>query len=67
MMRFIQLKLILVDNLKNMGYKYATKSGMSITVHDMKIPAEKEQLLADAKSEVQEIEDQYSSGLSYQR
>ena len=36
---------------------------MSITVHDMKIPAEKEQLLEDARSEVQEIEDQYSSGL----
>jgi len=55
--------VILADNLKNMGYKYATKSGMSITVHDMKIPAEKEQLLEDARSEVQEIEDQYSSGL----
>jgi DNA-directed RNA polymerase subunit beta' len=55
--------VILADNLKNMGYKYATKSGMSITVHDMKIPPEKEQLLEDARSEVQEIEDQYSSGL----
>ncbi len=55
--------VILADNLKNMGYKYATKAGMSITVHDMKIPAEKEQLLEDARSEVQEIEDQYSSGL----
>ncbi len=55
--------VILADNLKNMGYKYATKAGMSISVHDMKIPAEKEQLLEDARSEVQEIEDQYSSGL----
>ena len=55
--------VILADNLKNMGYKFATKAGMSISVHDMKIPVEKEKLLDDARSEVQEIEDQYSSGL----
>ena len=55
--------VILADSLKNMGYRFATKAGMSISVHDMLVPAEKEQLLEDAKSEVQEIEDQYSSGL----
>jgi len=55
--------VILADNLKNMGYKFATKAGMSISVHDMKIPVEKEKLLDDATAEVQEIQDQYSSGL----
>jgi DNA-directed RNA polymerase subunit beta' len=55
--------VILADSLKDMGYRFATKAGMSISVHDMLVPAEKEQLLEDARSEVQEIEDQYSSGL----
>ena len=59
----IRETVILADSLKNMGYRFATKAGMSISVHDMLVPAEKEQLLEDAKSEVQEIEDQYSSGL----
>ena len=55
--------VILADSLKNIGYKFATKAGMSISVHDMKIPVEKEKLLDEARSEVQEIQDQYSSGL----
>jgi DNA-directed RNA polymerase subunit beta' len=42
--------VILADNLKNMGYKFATKAGMSISVHDMKIPVEKEKLLDEARS-----------------
>ena len=45
------------------GYKFATKAGMSVTVHDMLVPSEKVDLIADADLEVQEIENQYSSGL----
>ena len=45
------------------GYKFATKAGMSVTVHDMLVPAEKVDLISDADREVLEIENQYSSGL----
>ena len=45
------------------GYKFATKAGMSVTVHDMLVPAEKIDLISDADREVLEIENQYSSGL----
>jgi len=55
--------VILADKLKNTGFDYATKAGMSICVHDMLVPEEKVQLVADATAEVQEIEDQYASGL----
>ena len=55
--------VILADNLKNKGFEFATKAGMSISVHDMLVPEEKVKLIEQADSEVQEIQGQYSSGL----
>jgi len=55
--------VILSDNLKNKGFEFATKAGMSISVHDMLVPEEKVKLIAQADDEVQEIQEQYSSGL----
>ncbi len=55
--------VILADQLMYTGYKFATKAGMSVTVHDMLVPAEKVDLISDADREVLEIENQYSSGL----
>ena len=55
--------VILADSLKNKGFEFATKAGMSISVHDMLVPEEKVQLIEQADAEVQEIQGQYSSGL----
>ncbi len=55
--------VILSDNLKNKGFEFATKAGMSISVHDMLVPDEKVNLIEQADAEVQEIQEQYSSGL----
>jgi len=55
--------VLLADKLKDTGYKYATKAGISICINDMKIPTEKSQLLEVATSEVQEIQNQYNEGL----
>ena len=55
--------VILADKLMYTGYSYATKAGMSISVHDMLVPHEKSSILESADSEVKEIQDQYSSGL----
>ena len=55
--------VILADKLMYTGYSYATKAGMSISVHDMLVPQEKSSILESAESEVKEIQDQYSSGL----
>ncbi|MCK5237146.1 MAG: DNA-directed RNA polymerase subunit beta', partial [Deltaproteobacteria bacterium] len=55
--------VILADRLKDMGYRYATKAGISICVDDMKIPEKKGKLLGDAYEEVKEIQSQYNEGL----
>ena len=55
--------VILADKLMNTGYTYATKAGMSISIHDMLVPQEKTSILENAEAEVKEIQDQYSSGL----
>jgi DNA-directed RNA polymerase subunit beta' len=59
----IRETVILADKLMYMGYTYATRAGISISINDMLVPPEKEQLIASAEAEVKEIEDQYVSGL----
>ncbi len=55
--------VILADQLRTLGYKYATAAGISICLDDMIIPSNKERLLEEAKQEVVEIEKQYRDGL----
>ncbi|HQR73230.1 MAG TPA: DNA-directed RNA polymerase subunit beta' [Sulfurovum sp.] len=52
-----------LDDLKNMGFKYATKVGVSVSIDDIKIPAMKEGLVTAAKAEVKEIQRQFGAGL----
>ncbi len=59
----IKKTVILADQLKDMGYKYATQAGISICIDDMAIPSRKKELLAKANQEVLEIENQYKEGL----
>jgi DNA-directed RNA polymerase subunit beta' len=59
----IRETVIFADRLKDMGYAYATKAGISISINDMLVPKEKESLITAAETEVKEIEDQYVSGL----
>jgi DNA-directed RNA polymerase subunit beta' len=55
--------VILADQLKDLGYRYATQAGISICIDDMVIPPRKAELLAKANQEVLEIENQYKEGL----
>jgi len=59
----IRETVILADKLMSIGYAYATRAGISISINDMLVPPEKSQLIAAAEAEVKEIEDQYVSGL----
>ncbi len=52
-----------LDNLKNLGFKYATIVGISISSDDINIPPSKEQVIADTKKEVITIQGQYDQGL----
>ncbi|MBN2688429.1 MAG: DNA-directed RNA polymerase subunit beta', partial [Deltaproteobacteria bacterium] len=55
--------VILADRLKDLGFQYATKSGLSISINDMVIPEGKGQIVEDANLEVKEIQKQYMDGL----
>ena len=51
-----------LDNIKEMGYKYSTRSSLSISVYDMTIPPAKKQLLAEASAKVDEITERFEWG-----
>ena len=55
--------VILADRLKDLGFKFATKSGLSIAIGDMVIPAGKEGIVSKANADVIEIQKQYMDGL----
>jgi len=55
--------VILADRLKDTGYEYATRAGISICINDMKIPLKKEDLVESAEKQVVEVEQQYNDGL----
>jgi DNA-directed RNA polymerase subunit beta' len=52
-----------LDNLKDLGFRYATSAGISISVDDIRIPDSKEGLVATAKKEVIEVQKQFNQGL----
>jgi DNA-directed RNA polymerase subunit beta' len=52
-----------LDKIKNLGFQYATRAGMSICIDNMHIPTRKEDLIGKAQREVNEIEKQYAEGL----
>ncbi len=52
-----------LDNLKALGFHYATKSGTSIAMSDIQVPQSKAKLLAEAEEKINKIENQYQRGL----
>lgn len=55
--------VIFLDSLEQIGFKYATKSGVSISMVDMHIPTTKQSFIRDAEQEVGEVRKQYEDGL----
>jgi DNA-directed RNA polymerase subunit beta' len=53
----------MVDKTKHLGFIYATRSGTTISVSDVKVPEEKNQVLKEAEKIVARIEDQHYRGL----
>ncbi len=52
----------MLDSLKNLGFTYATRSGLSIGIDDLIIPKEKIALVDKARDEVIKVESQYLEG-----
>jgi DNA-directed RNA polymerase subunit beta' len=53
----------LADQIKDIGFQYATRSGASIAVSDLVVPEEKGRILTEAAEQVGEVERQYRRGL----
>ncbi|QJC36604.1 DNA-directed RNA polymerase subunit beta' [Enterobacteriaceae endosymbiont of Donacia simplex] len=63
--RILGLKatVIFADQIMYTGFKYATKSGSSVGIDDIIIPNNKTEIINEAKLEVNEIQEQFQSGL----
>ena len=55
--------VLLADRLKDIGFKYATRAGVSIAIHNMVIPENKKEIVARADKDVLGIQKQYMEGL----
>ncbi len=55
--------VLLADQLKDLGFKYATSSGSSIAIHNMVVPENKKDIVALADKEVLKVQNQYMDGL----
>ncbi|BDQ28043.1 hypothetical protein ASB1_17190 [Helicobacter heilmannii] len=51
-----------LDNLKNLGFRYATKAGISISMEDIITPANKVSMVEAAKERVKAIQAQFEGG-----
>ena len=58
-----EVTVAFLDELKDVGFRYATLSGLSIGIDDMHIPSSKERHIASAREQVNEVEQQYQDGV----
>ena len=54
---------LVLDDIKELGYKYSTKAAMTVSVDDIKVPESRERLLAEAEDAVEAIRKNYRRGL----
>ena len=59
----LRATVIFADQLLQNGFRLATRAGISVSIDDMLVPPQKVAILAQAETEVKEIEQQYGSGL----
>lgn len=54
---------MILDQIKWLGYRFATQSGTSIGINDIKVPEAKKDILAEAEKRVEQVEEQFRRGL----
>jgi len=52
-----------LDDVKATGYKYSTRAAMTVSISDMTVPAQKQEMLAQAQATVDKIAKNYRRGL----
>ncbi len=58
----LEITVKMLDRIKELGFQYATRSGLSVGLDDMVIPASKYTTVADADKKVIEVQQQYLDG-----
>jgi DNA-directed RNA polymerase subunit beta' len=58
----LETSVKMLDELKDLGFLYATKAGFTIAIDDLIIPENKDKLVERARQEVIEVEQQYLDG-----
>jgi DNA-directed RNA polymerase subunit beta' len=58
-----EMTVKMLDDLKSLGFLYATKAGISIGIDDLVTPEAKKTLVAQAERDVIEVEKQYRDGV----
>jgi DNA-directed RNA polymerase subunit beta' len=53
----------ILDNIKQLGFHYASKSGITIAMNDIEVPPNKPEMLAEAEARIAVVEDQFDRGL----
>ena len=58
----LEVTVKMLDEIKSLGFKYATRAGLSIGIDDMVIPDNKKTLVKDADKQVINVQQQYLDG-----
>ena len=59
----VKATVIFADRLKDVGYKYSTAGGLSISIDAMVVPEKKMPIIREAEAKIEEIASQYRDGL----
>ncbi|MDX2182309.1 MAG: DNA-directed RNA polymerase subunit beta' [Bryobacteraceae bacterium] len=58
----LRVTVEMLDEIKALGFQYATRAGISIGIDDMVVPESKERLVREAENKVIEVQQQYTDG-----
>ena len=58
----LQTTVQMLDKVKELGFLYATRAGISIGIDDMVVPSQKMQLVKEAERQVMQVQAQYQEG-----
>ena len=52
-----------LDNIKNLSYRFATQSGITVSIDDVRTPASKRAMLDDYEAQAEKVENQFKRGI----
>ncbi|MDP7578600.1 MAG: DNA-directed RNA polymerase subunit beta', partial [SAR202 cluster bacterium] len=55
--------LKMLDAIKDLGFRYASKAGITIAINDVEVSSEKQAIVSEADSKIDQLEQQYQDGL----